>query len=56
MRSIAALVFPGFETLDLFGPIEMFGLLQDDFSISVVAEQPGEIANAIDTKKGTVTS
>lgn len=46
MRSIAALVFPGFETLDLFGPIEMFGLLQDEFSISVVAEQPGEVASA----------
>ena len=46
MRSIAALVFPGFETLDLFGPIEMFGLLQDEFSISIVAQQPGEVASA----------
>ena len=46
MRSIAALVFPGFETLDLFGPIEMFGLLQDEFSISIVAEQPGEVVSA----------
>ena len=25
MRTIAALVFPGFETLDYFGPIEMLG-------------------------------
>ncbi len=46
MRSIAALVFPGFETLDLFGPIEMFGLLKHEFSISIVSEQPGEIGSA----------
>jgi len=46
MRSIAALVFPGFETLDLFGPIEMFGLLQDEFSISIVAEQAGGVTSA----------
>ncbi len=45
MRSIAALVFPGFETLDLFGPIEMFGMLPEEFKISIVAEQDGEIAS-----------
>ena len=45
MRSIAALVFPGFETLDLFGPIEMFGLLPEEFSISIVAEHEGEVAS-----------
>jgi len=25
MRSLAAVVFPGFQTLDYFGPIEMLG-------------------------------
>ncbi len=45
MRSIAALVFPGFETLDLFGPIEMFGLLPEQFSISIVAEREGQVAS-----------
>ncbi|WP_108882378.1 DJ-1/PfpI family protein [Anderseniella sp. Alg231-50] len=45
MRSIAALVFPGFETLDLFGPIEMFGMLPEEFSLSIVAEQEGEVAS-----------
>lgn len=25
MRTLAALVFPGFETLDYFGPMEMLG-------------------------------
>lgn len=45
MRSIAALVFPGFETLDLFGPIEMFGMLPEEFGLSIVAEQEGEVAS-----------
>ena len=45
MRSIAALVFPGFETLDLFGPIEMFGMLSEEFSLSIVAEHEGEVAS-----------
>ena len=38
MRRIGALVFPGFETLDLFGPIEMFGTLPDDYSLHIVGE------------------
>jgi len=29
MRRVGALIFPGFELLDLFGPLEMFGLLKD---------------------------
>ncbi len=45
MRSIAALVFPGFETLDLFGPIEMFGMLPEEFSISIVAEHAGQVTS-----------
>jgi transcriptional regulator GlxA family with amidase domain len=45
MRTIAALVFPGFETLDLFGPIEMFGMLPEEFSMSIVAEQEDEVAS-----------
>ena len=39
MRSIGALVFPGFETLDLFGPIQMFGSVKDAFRISIVGER-----------------
>ena len=39
MRSIAAVIFQGFELLDLFGPLEMFGMMRDDFSISMVAQQ-----------------
>ena len=38
MRRVGSLVFPGFELLDLFEPLEMFGLLKDDFDLQLVAE------------------
>lgn len=37
-RRIGALVFEGVETLDLFGPLEMFGTLDSDFEAILVAE------------------
>jgi transcriptional regulator GlxA family with amidase domain len=43
MRKIAVLVFPGFELLDVFGPMEMFGLLKDDFALEFVSETLGAI-------------
>lgn len=43
MRRIGALIFPGFELLDVFGPMEMFGLLSDEFSLSLVAETIGPV-------------
>lgn len=43
MRSIGALVFPRFETLDLFGPIQMFGSVKDAFSFAMVAENSGHV-------------
>lgn len=38
MRTVGALIFPGFELLDLFGPLEMFGMLSEQLSIRLVAE------------------
>jgi putative intracellular protease/amidase len=38
MKTIGALVFPEFELLDMYGPLEMFGLLRDDVEIRMVAE------------------
>lgn len=43
MRKIGALIFPGFELLDLFGPMEMFGLLNTEFSLELVGETYGPI-------------
>jgi transcriptional regulator GlxA family with amidase domain len=44
MKTIGALVFPKFELLDLYGPLEMFGLNQDAFKIHVVAETTEPVA------------
>jgi transcriptional regulator GlxA family with amidase domain len=44
MKTIGALVFPGFELLDLYGPLEMFGLNQDAFKIHIVAETMDAVA------------
>lgn len=46
MRTIGALVYEGFELLDLFGPLEMFGLLEDEFWITVIARDIGSVASA----------
>ena len=43
MKHIGALVFPKFELLDLCGPLQMFGLLKEDFSISLVASDKGPV-------------
>lgn len=38
MRTVGALIFDGFELLDLYGPLEMFSLLEHDFRIEIIAE------------------
>lgn len=40
MRTLGAFVFPGFETLDYFGPIEMLGSLPDQIALSTIAKDP----------------
>lgn len=45
MKSIAALLFPDFETLDLFGPVQMFGSAKGEFCFSMIAEHPGHVAS-----------
>lgn len=40
MRTIATVLFPGFELLDVFGPLEMFGMLGDEFDLRMVAHSP----------------
>lgn len=37
-KTIGALIFPGFELLDLFGPLEMFGMLGDAPRIQMIAQ------------------
>lgn len=45
MLTLGALVFPKFELLDLFGPLEMFGMYPKSFDIRIVAETAGPVAS-----------
>jgi len=42
-RRLGALLFPGFELLDLFGPLEMFGNLPGAIDIVTVAQTRGPV-------------
>ena len=44
-RSLGAVLFPGFEMLDVFGPLEMFGILPGAVEIVVIAEKRGPVAS-----------
>jgi putative intracellular protease/amidase len=45
MKTVGTLLFPGFELLDVFGPLEMFGALPDDYRLEMVAESAGAVAS-----------
>ena len=45
MRTLAAFVFPGFETLDYFGPIEMLGGMTDHIEVVTVASSLEPVAS-----------
>lgn len=45
MRTVATLLFEGFELLDVFGPLEMFGILADDYRLILIAERAGPVAS-----------
>jgi putative intracellular protease/amidase len=44
--SLAVVLFEGFELLDVFGPLEMFGLLPEQFEIFLVAENGDIVASS----------
>ena len=43
---VVAVIFPEFELLDLYGPLEIFGRLRDRVSITLVSEHGGLIASS----------
>jgi len=45
MRTLGALVFPGFETLDYFGPIEMLAGLSDEIDLVTIAKTRDPVAS-----------
>jgi putative intracellular protease/amidase len=42
---VGALLFPGFELLDIFGPLEMLGMLGSRVAITMLAERVGEVVS-----------
>jgi transcriptional regulator GlxA family with amidase domain len=45
-RTIGVVLFPGFELLDVFGPLEMYGIAKAHFDIRMVAQNGGEIGSS----------
>jgi putative intracellular protease/amidase len=44
-RTLGAILYEGFELLDLYGPLEMFGSLGAELRIVTAAERPGPVAS-----------
>lgn len=44
-RSIGVVLFNEFELLDVFGPLEMYGMAPESFEIHMVAENTGPVAS-----------
>jgi transcriptional regulator GlxA family with amidase domain len=43
---VGAVLFEGFELLDFYGPLELFGLLEGEAKITVVAEKAGVVKSS----------
>jgi transcriptional regulator GlxA family with amidase domain len=41
--TVGVVLFPGFNLLDVFGPVELFGMLDDRAAIRLMAAKPGSI-------------
>ena len=44
-RTLGVMLFDSFELLDVFGPLEMFGLAADHFEIRLISESGGIVAS-----------
>ena len=44
-RTLGVVLFEGFELLDVFGPLEMFGLAADHFEFRLISETGGVVAS-----------
>ncbi|NMO03281.1 DJ-1/PfpI family protein [Gordonia sp. TBRC 11910] len=49
-RKVSVVLFAGFELLDVFGPVEILGVLPDQFHISMVAPEAGLVASSQGTR------
>ena len=46
MEQVAILLFEEFETLDVFGPVEIFGVAKEDYTVSFYSETGGIVKNS----------
>lgn len=46
MRRVGAVLFPDFEMLDLFGPLQLYSMHRQEFEIVTVAERAGPCASS----------
>lgn len=46
LYQVAILLFEDFETLDVFGPVEIFGLAKEDYQVSFYSESGGIVKNS----------
>ena len=46
IRTLGVLIFPGFEVLDVYGPIELWGNLPEQVQVVVISAKPGIIASS----------
>jgi putative intracellular protease/amidase len=44
MRKVATFLFPEYELLDVYGPLEMFGMLSEEFELIMVANSLEPVA------------
>jgi len=54
-KKLAIVIFPGFETLDVFGPVEMWGRLPD-YELVMVSEKGGLVRSAQGVETNTAYS
>ena len=53
-RKLGAILYPGFEMLDYFGPLEMFSVLgSNEIEIVTVAQEAGPVSAAIGSEGAT---
>lgn len=45
IQNVGVLLFDNFETLDVFGPVEIFGVLKNDYRVSFYSEAGGMVKN-----------
>ena len=45
-KTLVVVLYPGFELLDVYGPVEMFGNLPDRVDVIMVAERAGSVRSA----------